>query len=78
MWMTEYIWEINRQFVAVYGYPENPDRPGVPVVGSVPDGEYPMEIGGKVDHVKIEDGRIHCLNFESKASQQQPLSSGGE
>ncbi len=60
MWMTDYIREIQRQFIEVYGFPEHPEKPGVPV--NVPDGEYPMEIEGKTDYVRIEDGNIMCCN----------------
>ncbi len=62
MWMTDYIREIQRQFITVYGYAENPDKPGLPL--DVPDGEYPMTIEGKLDKVRIEDGKISCCNFE--------------
>lgn len=60
--MLGYIDEIKRQMIAVYGFKENPGYPGVPL--NVPDGEYPMEIDGKTDKVKIVDGKIHCLNFD--------------
>jgi hypothetical protein len=62
MWMTDYIGEIQRQLIAVYGFPENPDRPGLPM--NVPDGDYHMTIDGKLDHVKVVDGKISCCNFE--------------
>jgi hypothetical protein len=62
MWMTEYINEIQRQFIEVYHYPENPDRPGCPV--GVTDGEYPMMIEGKVDKVLIKDDKIYCCRFD--------------
>lgn len=65
MWMTTYIREIQRQLVEVYGYPERPDLPGVPV--SVPDGDYPMTIEGQVDRVRIIDGKIRCCNFDEPA-----------
>ena len=62
MWMTSYISEIQRQFISVYGFKENPEKAGVPV--DVPDGEYPMTIDGKRDKVRISQGKIHCCNFE--------------
>ena len=62
MWMTDYIQEIQRKFIGVYGFSENPDKPGVP--GHVPDGEYPMTIEGKLDHVRVVDGKIDCCNFD--------------
>jgi hypothetical protein len=65
MWMTTYITEIQRQFITKYGFDEDPKKPGIPL--NVPDGEYPMEIEGKVDNVRIKDGTISCCNFEKTA-----------
>ncbi len=65
MWMTSYIAEIQRQMISKYGFKEDPTRPGVPM--DVPDGEYPMEIEGKLDKVRITDGKISCCNFEETA-----------
>lgn len=62
MWMTDYIREIQRKFVSQYGFAERPNAPGLPV--DVPDGEYPMTIDGKLDHVRVEDGKISCCNFD--------------
>jgi hypothetical protein len=62
--MTEYIREIQRQFIEVYGFSENPEKPGLPL--NVPDGEYPMTIDGKLDLVKIEDGMVDCCNFDTQ------------
>ena len=62
MWFIDYIDEIKRQFITKYGFKENPEIPGIPM--NVPDGEYPMEIDGKTDNVKIVDGKIRCRNFE--------------
>lgn len=61
MWWTAYIQEIQRQLIAVYGFKENPEKPGLPL--DVPDGEYPMTIEGKVDNVRIVNGTINCCNF---------------
>ena len=64
MWMTDYIREIQRQLISVYGYQEDADRKGVPL--DVPDGEYPMTIEGKLDHVRVVDGKISCCNFDEE------------
>ncbi len=61
MWHTNYIQEIQKQFIKTYGYPENPAKPGVPL--GVSDGEYPMTIEGQLDKVRIVDGKISCCNF---------------
>lgn len=65
MWMTDYIREIQRQFIEHYGFAERSDAPGVPV--DVPDGEYPMTIDGKLDRVCVQSGKISCCNFEPAA-----------
>jgi hypothetical protein len=62
MWMTEYIQAIQRYFITELHFPENPAAPGCPL--GVPDGEYPMMIDGKLDHVRIENDRIFCCNFK--------------
>lgn len=62
MWMTDYIREIQRQLIAIYNFPENPEMPGLPM--DVPDGEYPMTIDGKLDYVKVEGGNISCCHFD--------------
>ncbi len=64
MWMTEYIREIQRQFISKYGFKERLEKSGIPL--DVPDGEYPMEIEGKLDKVRITNGTISCCNFEDK------------
>jgi hypothetical protein len=44
--MIAYINEIQRQLITVYGFPENPAKPGLPM--NVKDGTYPMTINGEV------------------------------
>ncbi len=56
----EYITEIQRQLISVYGYPEG--ESGCPQ--GVPDGQYPMTIEGRIDNVRITGGKISCCNFE--------------
>ena len=60
--MIEYITEIQRQFIENYGIEKG--RNGCPV--HVPDGSYPMMIGGDLDLVLIRDGKINCCNFIAK------------
>ena len=81
MWHTNYISEIQRQFVEVYGFPRRAPMSGypetkrevVPKLGSVPDGTYPMTIEGKVDKVRVVDGTIHCLNIVSPYESKRKL-----
>jgi hypothetical protein len=62
MWMIQYINKIKKQLVDQYGCAEDPNCPGVPKY-PVPDGEYPMEIEGKIDNVLIENNKIFCCRF---------------
>ena len=62
MSMLSYIAEIQRKLIDEYDFPENPERPGLPM--EVPDGSYPMTINGRLDHVKVEGGYISCCNFD--------------
>lgn len=68
MWWTDYLREINRQFVEVYGLEKRTDCPDIPeiVPKHVPDGEYPMTIEGKLDKVRVVKGMINCCNFEKE------------
>lgn len=61
MWMSDYIREIQRLLISQYGFAARSDNPGIP--SGVPDGEYPMMIDGKMDHVQIRHGKISCCNF---------------
>lgn len=61
MWMTTYIQAVQKGFIEQHGFQENPEEPGLPL--EIPDGEYPMTIDGKIDTVRVIDGRIFCCNF---------------
>lgn len=60
MWMTDYVNEIQKKLVIQYGFP--PDARSLPQ--NVPDGEYPMEINGKLESIRIKNGRIYRRNFD--------------
>lgn len=62
MRMLEYIAEIQRQLIEVYGFPKGDN--GCP--RSVVDGEYPMKIDGKTDYVRIVQGSISCCNWREE------------
>jgi len=66
--MTAYIPAVQKGFIEQHGFPENPHKPGLPMPKEgqdvIPDGTYPMTIDGKLDNVKIIDGKISCCNFE--------------
>jgi hypothetical protein len=69
MWMTDYIRAIQKKLIEQYGFPE---AGGLPQ--NVPDGDYPMEIDGKLDHVKIVNGKINCCRFNKPPSPSCPNS----
>ena len=68
--MIEYINAIKRQFRDVYGFTPLPGSTEKEPLVSVPDGEYPMTIDGRLDRVRIVDDKIHCCNFEQPATSQ--------
>ncbi len=57
--MTDYIQEIQRQLIEVFGYKKGAN--GCPQ--DVPDGAYPMLIEKKLDLVMVVNGGIWCCNF---------------
>lgn len=62
--MMNYIIQIKRKLHAQYGFGPLIELGGGDCsIAKVPDGLYPMEIDGKIDHVKIINGYIHCHNF---------------
>ena len=61
MWGTQYIQEIQKQFISCYNF--KPNENGLP--SDVPDGEYPMWVEGRYDLVKIKNGMISCCNFDA-------------
>ena len=64
MWMTDYIREIKKQLRDKYGFKPSRIEGGEPCFENIPDGDYPMTIDGKLDHVKITNGGISCCNFD--------------
>jgi hypothetical protein len=64
MLMTAYIKEIKRQFRDVYKFTPTGGTDSEPNFDNIPDGEYPMQIEGKTDRVRIERGTINCCNFD--------------
>lgn len=65
MQMLEYISAVQRKLIDEYGLAERSDAPGIPE--SVPDGEYPMTIDGRMDWVFVKDGQLHCCSWARKA-----------
>ena len=61
MWMNDYIRTIQQLLISEFGLAEDPNKPGIPL--DVPDGDYPMMIEGKLDRVRVEDGKIYCCNY---------------
>jgi hypothetical protein len=66
VWMTDYIREIKRQFRDVYHFAPTGGTEDDPTFASIPDGDYPMTIEGKLDWVRIAGGKISCCNFDKE------------
>jgi hypothetical protein len=64
MWMTDYIRAVKCGFRDMYGFVPTGGTDGDPTFESIPDGEYPMVIDGRLDRVAIVDGKIRCCNFD--------------
>ena len=63
--MTDYIRAIRVQLRDKYNFtPIEGSTETEPLFESIPDGEYPMEINGKTDKVRVENGKLHCCNFD--------------
>ena len=60
--MLAYIAKVQKNLVTQYGFKAREDAPHIPAY--VPDGIYPMEIDGRIDHVKIKRGSIFYCNYE--------------
>jgi hypothetical protein len=58
--VIEYVNKVKQGLAAQLGLEYRDTR----VIGHVPDGIYPMEIDGKIDHVQIKNGHINCCNWE--------------
>lgn len=66
MWMTQYILEIKKQLRDVYKFVPSRIVEDEPCFDNIPDGEYPMIISGKLDRVKIIEGKFSCCNFDKE------------
>jgi hypothetical protein len=70
MWMTNYVREVKRQLRDRYGF--QPVRvEGDELIfaeGQIPEGEYPLEIDGKIDHVLVVNGRFQFCRFEMEVA----------
>lgn len=64
MSMGEYIRAVKRGLRDRYHFKPKPGSTEEEPLLDVPDGEYPMRIQGKLDEVRIVNGRIHCCNFK--------------
>lgn len=68
MWMIDYIRAVKRGLRDEHGFvPKEGSTENEPLL-DVQDGEYPMTIEGKLDRVRIVDGKISCCNFEPQVA----------
>lgn len=69
MWMTGYAREILKAFRDQHGFTPTGGTDDEPTFadGTIPPGEYPMTINGKVDRVRLNDKyQIKCCNFDEE------------
>jgi hypothetical protein len=59
MWITQYNAEVKKYLRDVYKFKPDREVDGEPCFNKVPDGIYPMTIGGKDDLVVVSDGKFH-------------------
>lgn len=68
MWMTSYVREVKRQLRDTYGFTPSETLGTSPdedlVFENFTDGNYPMTIEGKLDNVKVINGRFSLCNFD--------------
>lgn len=60
--MLEYIRAVKRALRDQHGEIPSGGTEEDPLFSGLPDGDYPMEINGKIDRVVIRDGKVHCGN----------------
>ena len=69
MWMTDYVKAVKRKLRDQYGFvPREGSSAEDPCFDDIPDGDYPMEIEGQLDDVKIVDGKFHLCNVVDRPS----------
>lgn len=68
MWMFTYIIEVKKQLRDVYDFTPSRTSGGEPCFEHIPDGDYPMKIDGKLDHVKVVSNHISCYNFDEPSA----------
>lgn len=61
--MLEYIAAVKRGLRDHHGFNPLPGSTENEPLLDVPDGDYPMEINGRLDHVQIRNGKIHCCRW---------------
>lgn len=64
MWWLKYIAEVKRGFRDIHGLTPTGGTEQDPTFDNIPDGEYLMEINGKMDRVRVTDDRLFMCNFD--------------
>lgn len=65
--MDNYVVKVKRQLRDKYGFtPSRVVGDDEPYFGKIPDGEYPMTIDGKLDRVKVINGKFSLCNWETE------------
>jgi len=64
MRMLEYAAAVKRGLRDVHGLTPTGGTDQEPTFDNIPDGEYPMEINGEIDRVRVTDDRLFMCNFD--------------
>ena len=64
MWITAYILEIKKQLRDTHHIKPTRMVGEEPLFDDLPDGDYPMVIEGKLDRVRVVNGRFECCRFD--------------
>ena len=63
--MTDYIKAVKRGLRDQCGIKPTGGTNDEPLFDSIPDGDYPVTIEGRMDTIRITAGKVSCCNFGS-------------
>lgn len=71
--MLEYMSAVRRGMRDIHGFAPIGGTDSNPSFSGIPDGVYPMEINGKIDHVELKDGLFNTGNFDEPSKEIDPV-----
>ena len=64
--MIGYVQKVKQGLRDKYGFKPTGGTKQDPIFDNIPDGTYPMKINGKLDNVKVVDGKFHLCNWDEE------------